>query len=189
MSSERTPLGIREFAMDGSLLSYFNVPDYYFANGDGSFGTRGNAGLEGLTLTPNGKYLWALNEAALVQDGPAPSVDTESPCRLLNFDMASGNTVRRVTHQSLAVHAISRTGHQPRHPSAVQAISRTGHQPHRPSAAQAISRTGHQPCHRTAAASIRILLLIVNDDKALSYYLLEIPCHEEERVWQQQQQQ
>jgi hypothetical protein len=52
---------------------------------DGSRGVRGNRGFESLTLAPDGSALISAVENALAQDGPAATLETGSPARLIAF--------------------------------------------------------------------------------------------------------
>lgn len=90
MSSERDPDGIFEFYIDGKLKMNYNVPDYYLRSASDTFGTRINLGFEGLSVTPDQRYVWAANENALVQDGPRADLDLGSPARFIKFDPSSG---------------------------------------------------------------------------------------------------
>lgn len=90
MASERNPEGIFEFFIDGKMKRYYNIPDYYLATDSGSFGTRDNLGLEGLSLTPSCRRAWAANENALIQDGPVSSTTSTSPTRIVEFNTRTG---------------------------------------------------------------------------------------------------
>jgi hypothetical protein len=53
-------------------------------------GVRANLAFESLTLTPSDAVLVTATENALLQDGPAASELEGSPCRILTFDLATG---------------------------------------------------------------------------------------------------
>lgn len=74
--------------------------DYYMPNSDGTFGTRSNLGFEGLSLSPNGRHLWAANEGALAQDGPRSSLNGTSPCRFISFNVRTGQPVDELIYVS-----------------------------------------------------------------------------------------
>lgn len=50
---------------------------------------RNNKGLESLSLSPSGAYLFSSNEAALTRDGPAPTKTAGTSVRLLRMSVAS----------------------------------------------------------------------------------------------------
>ena len=49
-------------------------------------------------MTPNGRHLFTATENALVQDGPAATVATGSPARILRYDLPSGRLDRQWTY-------------------------------------------------------------------------------------------
>jgi 3-phytase len=50
-------------------------------------GVRSNAGLEGLSVSPSGRWLWAITEATLRQDGPDATFEHGAAVRLLRWDL------------------------------------------------------------------------------------------------------
>ncbi len=56
-------------------------------------GIRDNLGFEAMTLSHDGSRVAAVSENALVQDGPAASLDGPSPSRLVVLDRATGADV------------------------------------------------------------------------------------------------
>ena len=54
----------------------------------------GNKGLESLTLSPSGKYLFTANEAALALDGKPPTKTTGTMVRILRHALAGGDEER-----------------------------------------------------------------------------------------------
>jgi predicted extracellular nuclease len=78
------------FGLDGSLRGTLPVPEHYLPAASGSRGVRDNNGFEGLALSPDGALLFAATENALLQDGPAADLETESPSRMLVIDLESG---------------------------------------------------------------------------------------------------
>lgn len=85
---------IKEFSLDGKLLKTLLIPDLFLPDDKGTKGIRNNLAFESLTLTPDKKYLFTATENALVQDGAVPSLQSGSPCRILQYDMVSGNPGR-----------------------------------------------------------------------------------------------
>lgn len=91
------PPFVREFGLDGRQLRDIDLPAYV----DPVLGTRGvrnNLGLESAALTPNGRFLFTGFENALVQDGPASTLATGSPSRLLRIDAVTGALQREYVY-------------------------------------------------------------------------------------------
>ena len=82
---------IKEFSLDGKLLKTLPIPDLFLPDDKGTKGIRNNLAFESLTLTPDRQYLFTATENAMVQDGAVPSLQSGSPCRILRYDVASGN--------------------------------------------------------------------------------------------------
>lgn len=74
---------ILHFDATGTWLAALPVPVNYLPVTDGSRGVRNNRGFESLTLTPDGRTLISGLENALAQDGPAATLETGSPTRLI----------------------------------------------------------------------------------------------------------
>ncbi len=62
------------------------LPGYYY----GEEGLRGNQGIEGMSLSPDGKYLFLASESALVRDGDVASPENPAVSRILKMEK-SGN--------------------------------------------------------------------------------------------------
>ena len=93
MSSEGNPLAdpiidpfIKRYNRNGRVTAELPIPDKYLPNGIDK-GVRFNLGFESLNLTPSGRNLVTAGEAALFQDGPAPSFDNGSLARILVYDI------------------------------------------------------------------------------------------------------
>jgi hypothetical protein len=82
---------IREYALDGSFLRDLTVPEQFLV-GPGT-GVRQNLGFEAVA-DANGPFLFAANEAALAQDGPAASPTNGSVARILRYRLDSGEVDR-----------------------------------------------------------------------------------------------
>ena len=80
---------VREFGLDGRQLRELPLPDYADPV-PGTSGVRNNLGPESAAVTPGGRFLFTGFENALVQDGPAATLDTGSPARLQRFDARTG---------------------------------------------------------------------------------------------------
>ncbi len=88
---------LRQIRPDGTHLRDFALPamfDFGLLTGP-----RINKTLEGLAITPDGRYAWIAMEAALRQDGPEPTPqDKGGPCRFTQIDIASGEIVRQIAY-------------------------------------------------------------------------------------------
>ncbi|MPY56652.1 esterase-like activity of phytase family protein [Streptomyces spongiae] len=93
-SSSGRPAFLREAGPEGAYRRELPLPDAYAPVRDGAgklvAGVRNNQALEGLTLTPDGRKAVTVTENALVQDGPAASLTSGSPSRLLVSDRRTG---------------------------------------------------------------------------------------------------
>jgi hypothetical protein len=65
---------VRRYDLDGSFIENFAVPDA-FAPTSATHGVRPNLAFEAAAVAPNGRHLFVGPEGALVQDGPAASLD------------------------------------------------------------------------------------------------------------------
>jgi hypothetical protein len=83
------PPFVREFGLDGRQLRELDLPPYVDPVPNTS-GVRQNLGVESAGVTPGGGALFTGFENALVQDGPAASLDSGSPARVQRFDPRSG---------------------------------------------------------------------------------------------------
>ena len=88
---------LNESRPDGVLLRRFVLPPMF--DPGLTRGPRSNLSFEGLTLTPDGQTAWVSMEAAMLQDGPVPTVEAPGgPCRLTQFDIASGQALRQLAY-------------------------------------------------------------------------------------------
>ncbi|WP_293130403.1 esterase-like activity of phytase family protein [Okeania sp. SIO3I5] len=79
---------IKEFSLEGKQLRSLPIPEKFLIQTDS--GIRNNLAWENLTITPSKKYLFTATENALVQDGAEANISTGSPCRILQYDLISG---------------------------------------------------------------------------------------------------
>jgi hypothetical protein len=85
------PPFIKEFSLNGQEIRSFPIPDKFQATvEEKEWGIRNNLALESLTLTPDQHYLFTATENALVQDGKTASPTAGSPCRILRYNMETG---------------------------------------------------------------------------------------------------
>jgi hypothetical protein len=80
---------VRSAGLDGSFLGEFTLPPELRMSA-GEHGPRRNSTLEGLTLTPDGRYLWAAMEGPGYDDGPPPDAQRGASTRVTRFDADSG---------------------------------------------------------------------------------------------------
>lgn len=80
---------VRVAGLDGHFLGEFALPDGFQMSAD-EHGPRRNSTLEGLTLTPDGRYLWAAMEGPGHDDGPPPDEQHGARARMVRFDAQSG---------------------------------------------------------------------------------------------------
>ena len=76
---------VRIADLDGRYLGELALPASLRMSA-GDSGPRQNAVLEGLTLSPGGRWLWAGMEGPLFEDGPAPSEANGAVVRVTRFD-------------------------------------------------------------------------------------------------------
>ncbi|MEO3761082.1 esterase-like activity of phytase family protein [Mycobacterium sp. B14F4] len=77
---------VRIATLDGSYVGEFVLPDMLRMT-DGPTGPRQNRALEGLTLTPDGRHLWAAMEGPGHQDGALPTAEAGTLTRITRFDV------------------------------------------------------------------------------------------------------
>ncbi len=78
---------VLEFDLSGRQLGELLLPDKFLPDSAHSRGVRNNGGFEGLSLQPDGRYLYAALEESLSQDGPTAGRDQGSLSRILQFDL------------------------------------------------------------------------------------------------------
>ncbi len=91
--NQGVPGWLRRFALDGTSLASLDLPRSVLA------WQRHNLGLEGLSMTPGGRYLWGGLESALEMDGPVSDVGVSSPVRLLRWDLVAGGPPREFLYR------------------------------------------------------------------------------------------
>ncbi|MUL83689.1 MULTISPECIES: esterase-like activity of phytase family protein [unclassified Mycolicibacterium] len=80
---------VRTAGLDGGYRGEFALPDALRMSAD-EHGARRNSTLEGLTLTPDGRHLWAAMEGPGYDDGPLPDEQHGARTRVIRFDADSG---------------------------------------------------------------------------------------------------
>jgi hypothetical protein len=81
------PPFVRLYALDGRFLGSFPVPPPFAPHLDHSSGVRPNLAFESAGVTPSCRKLFTATENALYQDGPAATLATGSPSRILRYDL------------------------------------------------------------------------------------------------------
>lgn len=84
---------VKEFSLTGQQLQTLPVPQKFLPTAAQDRGIRNNLAFEDLTVTPDQKYLVTATENALFQDGPAATLSTSSPSRILKYDLTTGQPV------------------------------------------------------------------------------------------------
>ena len=87
---------VRRYALDGTYIADLPLPTEF--NPGAGRGVRQNLGFESAGVAPNGRFLFAATENALVQDGPAATLATGSPARILRYQLQSGRLDRQWTY-------------------------------------------------------------------------------------------
>jgi 3-phytase len=89
---------VRRNALDGSFLGELPVPQEFMPAA--GRGVRQNLGFESAGVAPNGRFLFTATENALVQDGPAATIASGSPARILRYQLKSGRLDRQWTYMT-----------------------------------------------------------------------------------------
>jgi hypothetical protein len=96
------------FSPEGKEVKRFKIPAHYQIknpgigkddeNAQNKVGRQTNRGMEGLAITADGKYLYGLMQSPLLQDSKLSQKGkpTGLNCRLIRFDMQSGETTEYV---------------------------------------------------------------------------------------------
>ena len=86
---------VRRYALDGSFLDSFTVPQPFLVTPDQSSGVRPNLGFESAGAARHGRHVFVGAENALYQDGPAATIANGSPTRILRYDLRTGRPDRQ----------------------------------------------------------------------------------------------
>ncbi len=84
---------VAEFSLDGQIFDALSVPEKFLPTVNGRSGIRNNNAFESLTITPDNRFLYTAVENALFQDGVADSLEEESAVRILQYDLATRESV------------------------------------------------------------------------------------------------
>lgn len=102
-ASQLFPPTVGAFSLEGEHFGQLDAPGKFDPSADGMSGIRNNLAFESLTLTPNEDDLITATENALLQDGPAASLDGESPSRVLVFDAETGLSIHEYIYEVEAI--------------------------------------------------------------------------------------
>ena len=91
---------IYEADLTGKALRVLAVPEAYLPNADATRGVQGNLGFEALSLSEDGKTLFAGTENALMQDGDKATLDAGSLSRIIAFDIDSGEPTAEYAYET-----------------------------------------------------------------------------------------
>jgi hypothetical protein len=103
VSDEYGP-SLYEFHRDGTLMRAFTVPEMlkpvkadgsYNFDGDGVTGRRTNRGFEGLAISPDGAYVYAMLQSAMVDEGGGNGFCN----RIVKFDTVKGAAVAQYAYR------------------------------------------------------------------------------------------
>jgi len=106
VSDEYGP-SVREFNRQGQLLRTFTTPanlvprntgtGAYYGNDDGTnnAGKRTNRGMEGLAISPDGKFAFGMLQSAMLDEGGGNG----SVNRIVKYDMATGTAVAQYAYE------------------------------------------------------------------------------------------
>lgn len=89
---------IRVAGLDGSYQGEFALPPSFLYTGDQTRGPRPNGVLEGLSLTPDGRYVFAAMEQPLFQDGPATDENHTGLVRITKFDAVTRTAIAQYAY-------------------------------------------------------------------------------------------
>ncbi|AKV00708.1 hypothetical protein AKJ09_07371 [Labilithrix luteola] len=84
VTDETTP-SVARFDATGHFLASLEMPAHFATQ------SAGNKGLESLTLSPSGRYLFTANESALATDGPGATKTAGTTVRILRRELASNH--------------------------------------------------------------------------------------------------
>jgi hypothetical protein len=91
---------VRRYTLEGSFLGDLPVPRDFSPNAERTRGVRQNLGFESAGVATNGRFAYVATENALVQDGPAATLATGSPARILRYQLPSGRLDRQWTYMT-----------------------------------------------------------------------------------------
>jgi len=91
------PAFVRRYALDGTFLGDLPVPDAFLPTSS-THGIRQNLAFEAAAVAPDGRHLFVGMENALTQDGPAATLTTTSPARILRYNLSTDRLDRQYVY-------------------------------------------------------------------------------------------
>lgn len=91
---------VNAFSLEGKQLAELPIPAKFLPTTDQSSGIRNNLAFESLTITPDNRYLYTATENALYQDGPAATLEDESPARIIRYDLQTGKVDKEILYNT-----------------------------------------------------------------------------------------
>lgn len=92
-ASALVPPFVDLFSLTGEHLGALPIDDKFLPTPGNTAGVRNNLAFESLTVTPDKTTLYTATENALVQDGPAATLDSGSASRIVKYDLTTGQAV------------------------------------------------------------------------------------------------
>jgi hypothetical protein len=84
--------------LDGDYKGKFALPPAFSMSLDGRRGPRPNQSFEGLTLTPDGEFLFVAMEEPLIEDGPVPNTERGALVRITKFHVDSRKPIAQYAY-------------------------------------------------------------------------------------------
>jgi len=95
---------LREANLDGTHVADFALPPLFRMQATDN-GTRSNGSLEGMSISPDGRYMFTAQEEPLYEDGPRASATVAgATIRILKYDKATRQPVAQYAYKLDAVH-------------------------------------------------------------------------------------
>ena len=109
-SDRLIPPFIKEFSLpspsqsgktnQAQLLQSLLIPEKFLPVPEASKGVRNNLAFESLAITPNQETLFVATENALLQDGYLADINAGSPCRILQYNLLTGQPEREYLYMT-----------------------------------------------------------------------------------------
>jgi hypothetical protein len=91
---------VRRYALNGSFLGSLPVPQPFLPTSDHSSGIRPNLAFESAGVPQDGRFVFTGTENALYQDGPAATVASGSPARIMRYNLQTGRLDRQWVYET-----------------------------------------------------------------------------------------
>ena len=94
---------INKYSIDGKYISSLPVDKKFLPTKDLSSGVRNNRAFENITITPDGKTLFAANEDTLFQDGENAYIGRTGTVRFIEYNLKAGKAVKEFLYEISAI--------------------------------------------------------------------------------------